>query len=90
MVDMTDKIIITIDSKYHRSQFDDWLAGGKVEYNERTYYWSAQNSNYGLGWEIQPISEEDWENISESQFNKIIGLIEVCLNKHLSEYNFIL
>ena len=22
---------VTIDSKYHRDQFDDWLAGGKVE-----------------------------------------------------------
>ena len=32
---------IIIDSQYHRDQFDDWLAGGKVEYNGKTYYWYA-------------------------------------------------
>jgi len=56
---MTDKVLITIDSKYQRDQFDDWLAGGTVEDKGKTYYWSAENSNYGFGWEIEPISEED-------------------------------
>lgn len=26
-------IIIAVDVKYYRNQFDDWLAGGKVEYS---------------------------------------------------------
>lgn len=81
-------IKIMIDSQYHRDQFDDWLAGGKVEYKRKTYYWSAQNSNYGLGWEIQPVSEEDWANIVEDEFNDIINLIETCLYKHRIEYVF--
>lgn len=68
-------IKIIIDSQYHRDQFDDWLAGGEVEYKRETYYWSAQNSNYGFGWEIQPVSEEEWDNIAEDKFNKIINLI---------------
>jgi len=42
-------IKIIIDSQYHRKQFDDWLAGGKAEYKGKTYYWSAQNNNYGFG-----------------------------------------
>jgi len=90
VVDMTDKIIVAIDSKYHRDQFDDWLAGGKVDFKGKTFYWSAQNSNYGFGWEIQPVSEDDWESISESQFNKIISHIEACLNKHQTEYPFLI
>ncbi len=81
-------IKIIIDSQYHRDQFDDWLAGGKVEYKRETYYWSAQNSNYGFGWEIQPVSEEDWDNIAEDKFNKIINLIESCLYEHRTEYVF--
>ncbi|MEW6614473.1 MAG: hypothetical protein AB1401_03230 [Thermodesulfobacteriota bacterium] len=79
---------ITIDSQYYRGQFDDWLAGGKVEYKGRTYYWSAQNSNYGFGWEIQPVSEKDWANIAEDTFNKFIGFIERCLYEHRIEYVF--
>jgi hypothetical protein len=79
---------ITIDSQYHRDRFDDWLAGGKVEFKGKTYYWSAENSNYGFGWEIQPVSEKDWDNIAEDIFNKIIGFIENCLYEHQTEYVF--
>jgi len=77
---------ITIDSKYHRGQFDDWLAGGKIEYKGKIYYWSAHNNNYGLGWEIEPVNEEDWNNIVEDEFNKIIKFIERCLYEHKIEY----
>lgn len=83
---MTEKVSVTIESKYHRSQFDDWLAGGKVEYRGKIYYWSADNSNYGFGWEIQPVSEEDWGDITEIEFYKIINLIEDCLYKHQMEH----
>ena len=79
---------IIIDSQYHRDQFDDWLAGGKVEYKRKTYYWSAQNSNYGFGWEIEPITEGDWNDISEGEFDTITKLIEGCLYKHKTEYAF--
>ena len=81
-------IKIMIDSQYHRDQFDDWLAGGKVEYKRKIYYWSAQNSNYGFNWEIEPITEEDWNDISENEFNKIITLIDKCLYEHKIEYVF--
>ncbi|MBM3702708.1 MAG: hypothetical protein FJW63_06960 [Actinobacteria bacterium] len=81
-------IKIIVDSQYYRDQFDDWLAGGKVEYKRRTYYWSGYNSNYGFGWEIEPITEDNWDNISESEFNKIITLIEKCIYEHKVEYVF--
>lgn len=83
---MVGKISVTIDSKYHRNQFDDWLARGTVEYKEKTYYWSAYDSNYGFGWEIQPISEENWNNITEDESNEIIALIEQSLYEHRTEY----
>jgi len=85
---MTDKVLITIDSKYQRDQFDDWLAGGTVEDKGKTYYWSAENSNYGFGWEIEPISEEDWANIPKDKFDSIVSLIESCLYQHQAEYIF--
>ena len=83
---MTNKASITIESKYHRDQFDDWLAGGKVEYKGRIYYWSAQDSNYGFGWEIEPIDEEDWSNLNQNGCNELIRIIEECLPKHETEY----
>ena len=83
---MAKKVSITIESKYHRSQFDDWLAGGSVEYQGKIYYWSADNSNYGFGWEIQPVCEEDWADIAEDEFYKITSLIENCLYRHQREY----
>jgi len=81
-------IKITIDSQYHRGEFDDWLAGGKVEYKGKTHHWSAENSNYGFGWEIEPVSEEDWANIPEDKFDSIVSLIESCLYQHQAEYIF--
>ncbi len=79
---------IIIDSQYYRNQFDDWLAGGTVEDKGKTYYWAAQNSNYGFGWEIEPVTEEDWYDVSEGEFNDIITLIERCLCEHKTEYVF--
>ncbi|HEX9912854.1 MAG TPA: hypothetical protein VGB01_06380 [candidate division Zixibacteria bacterium] len=87
---MPEKILVTIDSNYHRYQFDDWLAGGSVEYKGKIYHWFAQNNNYGLGWEIEPISEEDFVNIREEQFDAITKLIERCLNMHKTDYTFFL
>jgi hypothetical protein len=81
-------IKIIIDSQYHRGQFDDWLAGGIVEDKGKTYYWSAQDSNYGFGWEIEPVTEDDWDDVSEDEFNKIITLVEKCLYEHRTEYVF--
>lgn len=81
-------IKITVDLEYHREEFDDWLAAGKVEYERRIYHWSAQNNNYGFGWEIQPLSEKDWSKITDGEFNRIIALIESCCCKHQAEYVF--
>ena len=85
---MAAHISVTIDSKYHRDQFDDWLAGGKVEYKDKGYYWSAQNSSYGFGWEIERVTEDDWIDIPKDKFNEIITLIEKCLDEHRTEYVF--
>lgn len=79
-------IKVVIGSQYHRTQFDDWLAGGKIEYKGEKYHWSAQDSNYGFGWEIEPIDEEDWSNLDEEEFNRIIKVIAKCINEHESEY----
>lgn len=81
------QITINVDSKYHREQFDDWLAGGSIEYNGKTLYWSALDSNYGYGWEIEPISEEKWNIIPEERYKQIIEIIEKCLTKHKTEYS---
>jgi hypothetical protein len=83
---MTEKLFIFVDDKYYRDQFDDYLAGGKVEYKGNVYHWFAQDSNYGFGWEIEPVTEEDWRVITEEEFNDIIKFVEKCLNKHKIEY----
>lgn len=83
-----DMPTIMIDSQYYRSQFDDWLAGGTVEDKGKTHYWSAQDSNYGFGWEIEPVIEEDWGDISEDEFSEIMKLIERCLCEHKAEFRF--
>jgi len=83
-----DMPTIIIDSQYYRKQFDDWLAGGTVEDKGGTYYWSAQDSDYGFGWEIEPVTEEDWRDISEDEFREIIDLIGRCLRGHKSEFRF--
>ena len=82
------RVVITVDSKYHRDQFDDWVAGGKVEYKGKTYHWSAQNSNYGFGWDVEPITEEDWGGLNENELNTLMKIIEKCLYKHKPEYYF--
>jgi len=83
---MVKKISVTIDSKYHRNQFDDWLAGGTVEYKEKTYYWSAYDSNYGFGWQVEPVAADNWRDISEDEFSGLIALIEQSLYDHRTEY----
>ncbi|HLG93449.1 MAG TPA: hypothetical protein VI546_01290 [candidate division Zixibacteria bacterium] len=75
-------IRVTIESMYHRDQFDDWLAGGRVEINEKIYYWSAQDSSFGFGWEIEPVDETVWTDIAEDEFEKIASLIKKCLSQH--------
>jgi hypothetical protein len=75
---------MVINSKYYREQFDDWLAGGKIEYKRGIYYWSARKSNYG--WEIEPVREKDWYKFSDKEFNKIITAIEECLYGHKTDY----
>jgi len=79
-------LTIIVDSKYHRRQFDDWLAGGTVEYKGKTYYWSAQNSNYGFGWEVDLITEEDWSSLDKEEFDELMKIIEKCLYEHENEY----
>ncbi len=88
-VNMTDKFSITIDSKYLRRQLDDYLASGEVNYKGRTYYWSAEDSNYGFGWEIEPVSEEDWEDIGEDECTEIMSVIEKYLSVHETEYRLV-
>jgi hypothetical protein len=88
MIERVAKIRVTVDGLYHRDQFDDWLAGGTVQDKEKTYYWSAQDSNYGFGWEIEPVTAEDWSDIPKDKSNEIITLIEKCLYKHRAEYVF--
>lgn len=81
-------IKIIINSMYYRHQFDDWLAGGQMEYEGITYHWFGQNNNYGFGWEIDPVSPEDWERITEEEFDQISSFIEKSLIKHRTEYEF--
>ena len=86
MAEKPIEIKVDIHSNYYRRQFDDRLAGGTIEYQSKLYYWSAQDSCYGFGWEIEPISEEGWNYISEKEFTKIESLIEKCLYEHRTEY----
>ncbi len=79
-------IKVIIDSKYCRHQFDDYLAGGKVEYRGKIYYWLAQDSNYGFGWEVEPITEEDWKDITEKEYSRITGIVEKFLCEHKTKY----
>lgn len=81
-----EKFFLSIDSKYFREQFDDWLAGGRIEFKDRVYFWSAYDSNYGFGWEIEPVTEKEWSNISEVEFEEIMSYIRKCLNKHETTY----
>lgn len=79
---------VTVASLYHRSQFDDWLAGGEIEYGGRRYQWAAQDSGYGFGWEIEPVAAEEWAGVSATEFDRIVTLVEGCLRKHRTAYAF--
>ena len=79
---------ITVDCRYHRDEFDDWLAGGSVEYSGRKFHWAAYDANYGFGWEIDPTADEDWDGVSEQEADKILTLIRKCLYQHKTEYVF--
>jgi len=82
------RLRVTVDSFYHRHQLDDWLAGGEIQYRGQTYHWAAQDSNYGFGWEIEPVTDEDWADVSDSEFDVIATLIEKCLREHRTAYTF--
>jgi len=82
------KTRVTVDCFYHRDQFDDWLAGGKVERKGEVYYWSAQDSNYGFGWDIEAITEEDWGDMPEGESKRIVALIENRLYARRKAYAF--
>ena len=79
---------VMINSQYYRDQFDDYLAGGTIEFNNEKYYWSAINYNNGFGWEIDPIIEDSWNDITEIDFNELMEIIEESLIEHKSEYVF--
>jgi hypothetical protein len=82
------KIRVTVDALYHRDQFDDWLAGGTAQGKEKTRYWSAHDSSYGFGWEVEPVTEEDWSDIPDDESKRIIALIKKSLYAHRAEYVF--
>jgi hypothetical protein len=75
---------VIIDSKYYREQFDDWLAGGKVDYKRKTYYWSAREGC--LGWEIEIMEDREWCDLSDKELKNIINSIEKCLRRHKTVY----
>lgn len=85
---MNTNIKIVIDSKYHRDQFDNWIASGKVEFRGKIYSWSACDSSNGFGWDIEPVYEREWNDIDEGEYEQIIKLIEKALYLHRSEYVF--
>lgn len=77
-------VVVTVDSQYYRKRFEDWLAGGTVEYKDKTYYWAAEDVRYG--WEIEPIDEQHWGDIEEAEHWQIADFIIQCLCKHESRY----
>ena len=79
-------VVLNVDAKYYRDQFDDWLAGGYFYYKGKRYYWTAQDNNYGFGWEIEPVTDEEVDDISEDELDRIIRLVEKCLCEHETEY----
>lgn len=77
-------VVVTVDSQYYRKQFEDWLAGGTVEYRAKTYYWAAEDVRYG--WQVEPVDEEHWGDIEEAERHQIAAVIMECLCKHESRY----
>lgn len=80
------QVIVNVETKQYRDQFDDRVAGGKVEYRGSIYYWSAEDSNYGFGWEVSRITDEDWVNLDESECSELLKFIKICLCEHKIEY----
>ncbi len=79
---------VVVESLYHREQFDDWLGGGELRVGSTTCRWSAYNSGYGFGWEIEPVAEEHgWSDLSEEEADRAIAAIERVLGTHRYAYS---
>jgi hypothetical protein len=85
---MSALFTVVIESKYRREQFEDWLAGGTVEYNGQTFYWEARDGCAGFGWDIAPINQKNWDAISEEEYDGIMEVIEKALNAHETHHVF--
>lgn len=80
---------VVIESLYHRDQFDDWLAGGRLEIGDVTCYWEASDSCAGFGWVIEPAVENvGWPDLTEAQSDAAVLAVERALQAHRSEYRF--
>ena len=60
---------VIIDSKYYREQFDDWLAGGKVDYKRETYYWTSRKGCFC--WEIEIMEDREWCDLSDKELKNL-------------------
>jgi len=81
--------IVVVESLYYREQFDDWLAGGYMRVGSSVCRWSAHNSNYGFGWDIEPVDEEwGWSRLSEVEAGQAVAAIQHVLKIHRYEYEF--
>ena len=85
---MHERISLTSEPIHYRRQFDDYLGGGKIEVRGKTCYWSAHDSGYGFGWEIEPITEDEWNDITEDEFNEITAFIKNALANSEAYANF--
>jgi transcriptional regulator with XRE-family HTH domain len=66
-----------------------WLGGGELRVGSTTCRWSAYNSGYGFGWEIEPVAEErGWPDLSEEEADRAIAAIEHALETHKYDYEF--
>jgi len=52
------KVTVTITSKVFREQFGDWLAGGRVEVDGKTYEFAVMRHECRTGWNIEYTDEE--------------------------------
>jgi len=81
--------VVVIESLVHREQFDDWLAGGRLEVNSAVCYWQAQDSGYGFGWDIEPaLEDQGWPGLIEVQADAGVAAIARALRAHKYEYRF--
>jgi len=80
---------IVVESLYYREQFDDWLAGGELRVAASVCRWSASSSNYGLGWEVEPVGDEPGRcDLTEEDAEQAIAAVERVLREHRYEYAF--